>query len=95
MPEDELVQIELTLNRFRKLVTELQKGAIHRNSFEPWEIEILMDLENCPVKRRRRLDILGQYLRAVEHQMESGSAVPMRLSEFLATRTQKQRRSAS
>jgi hypothetical protein len=95
MPENELVQIELTLNRFRKLVTELQRGAIHRNSFEPWEIEILMDLENCSLTRRRRLDILGQYLRAVERQMEGGSAVPMRLSEFLAMRTRTQRRSAT
>ncbi len=95
MPEDELVQIELTLNRFRKLVSELQRGAIHRNNFEPWEIEILMDLEQCCLNRRRRLDILGQYQRAVEQQMEGGSTVPMRLSEFLEMRARKQHRPAT
>jgi hypothetical protein len=60
-----------------------------RNSFQPWEVEILMDLENCHLERRRRLEILRQYQRAVEKQMATGPGPPMKLSEFLAMRARR------
>jgi hypothetical protein len=52
-------------------------------------VEILMDLENCPLDRRRRLDILRQYQRAVERQMQTGPGPPMKLSEFLIMRARR------
>jgi len=86
MAADDLVQLELTLNRFRKLLGEIQFGATTRNNFEPWEIEILLDMETCPMQPRRRVETLRQYQKAVERQLESGSTPPMKLSEFLAMR---------
>jgi len=83
---DELIETELTLNRFRRLIGEVMRGAVARNSFQPWEVEILVDLENCPLKPRRRLEILRQYQRAVERQMVTGPGPPMKLSEFLEMR---------
>ncbi|HEY1342727.1 MAG TPA: hypothetical protein VGF59_34730 [Bryobacteraceae bacterium] len=77
---------ELTLNRFRRLVGELMRGATARTVFQPWELEILLDIERCSVDRKRRLEILRQYQRAVERQMECGPGPPMRLSEFLVER---------
>jgi hypothetical protein len=82
MPED-LVQTELRLNRFNRLVNELIRGAIARNSFQPWEVEILLDIDGCQLDRRRRMDTLRQYQRAVERQLSSGIGYPMKLSEFL------------
>ena len=67
-------------------VAEVMRGAITRNSFLPWEFEILLDMEHCQIERRRRLEILRQYLRAVAKQMERGPGQPMKLSEFLARR---------
>ena len=76
------------LNRFRRLMTELQRGVINRNNFQPWEIDLLLDIENCQLERRRRADIIRQYIRAVERQLENGPGPPMNLSEFLALRAQ-------
>jgi hypothetical protein len=89
MPADELVDVELTLNRFNRLLGEVMRGALARNSFQPWEVEILMDLENCQLERRRRMDILRQYQRAVERQMFEAPGPPMKLSEFLALRARR------
>ena len=74
------------LNRFKRLLGEVMRGVLGRNSYQPWEVEILMDLENCQLDRRRRLDILRQYQRAVDRQMANGSGPPMKLSEFLTLR---------
>jgi hypothetical protein len=89
LPVEESVDLELMLNRFRRLIGEVIRGVLARNSFQPWEVEILMDLENCKLERRRRLDILRQYQRAVERQMSTGPGPPMKLSEFLVLRAQR------
>lgn len=86
MVADDLTQLELMLNRFRRLLNDIIRGATARNTFEPWEIAILLDLEQCPVMPRRRLDILRQYEKAVARQMETGPGPPMKLSEFLQLR---------
>jgi hypothetical protein len=86
MPPEDLSQLEIQLHRFNKLMAEVMRGAITRNSFLPWEFEILLDMEHCQIERRRRLEILRQYLRAVAKQMERGPGPPMKLSEFLVQR---------
>ena len=43
---DELIELELMLNRFNRLIGEVIRGVLARNSFQHWEVEILMDLEN-------------------------------------------------
>ena len=85
MAED-IIALELMLNRFRKLMNEIFRGAIVRSTFEPWEVEILVDLDAVDLEPRRRNEILRQYLRAVEKQMEVGPGPPMKLSEFLQLR---------
>jgi hypothetical protein len=86
---DEIEQRECQLNRFRRLIGELLRGEMNRNSFAPWEIDLLLDFENCELPSRRRLDILRQYQKAVERQMESGPGPPMKLSHFLVLREQR------
>ena len=77
------------LNRFNRLMGEVIRGAIARNTFEPWEIDILLDLDTCRLERRRRWDILRQYQRAIERQLQDGPGPPMKLSEFLEARERK------
>ena len=89
MAVDDVIQVELMLNRFRRLVGELQSGTINRNNFAPWEIEILLDLESCHVTSRRWTETLRQYEKTVERQIEGGAGPPMKLSEYLALRAQK------
>lgn len=86
MPAYDLEDLELMLNRFNRLIAEAMRGDIRRNSFLPWELDILIDMETCRLDRRRRLEILRQYGRAVQRQMEKGPGPPMKLSEFLRLR---------
>ena len=83
---DNLVELELMLNRFNRLMGELMRGAIARNVFQPWEIDLLLDFEGCPLDRRRWREILRQYQKAVERQLDIGPGPPMKLSAFLAMR---------
>jgi len=89
MPPEDLCQLEIQLHRFNKLLAEVMRGPITRNSFQRWEFEILLDLEHCQLERRRRLEILRQYQRAVGKQMEQGPGPPMKLSQFLELRAQR------
>lgn len=86
---DDLVERELMLNRFKRLIGEIMRRDSTRNAFQPWEIEILMDFETCKLEARRRVEILNQYQRAVERQMETGPGPPMKLSQFLVIRAQR------
>jgi len=89
MEADELIEQELMLNRFKRLMGEVIRGAVARNTFQAWEVEILLDLQNCTFERGHKLEILGQYQRAVERQMMYGPGLPMKLSEFLVVRARR------
>jgi hypothetical protein len=83
---DDLVELEIMLGRFNRLMGELARGVITRNNFTPWEVELLLDIQTCKLESRRKSDTMRQYQRAVERQMESGPGPPMKLSEFLTMR---------
>jgi hypothetical protein len=83
---DDLVELEIMLGRFNRLMVELARGVITRNNFMPWEVELLLDLQTCTLEPRRKSEIMRQYQRAVERQMDSGPGPPMKLSEFLTMR---------
>ncbi len=71
------------LNGFNRLIRELIRGKINRNTFQPWEIEFLLDIENCHIKESARENVLHRYQRSVQHQMKRGAVKPLKLSEFL------------
>jgi hypothetical protein len=83
------VQVELMLNQFRRLVRDIQRGLITRNTFQPWQIELLLDIEACHLDWRLRPEILRRYEKAVERQLEMGGGTPMKLSEFLQLRAKR------
>jgi len=89
MSAEEYELRERQLNRFRRLIGELLRGEITRNSFEPWEIDLLIDFEICQLPSRRRQEVLRQYQRAVERQLETGLGPPIKLSHFLVQREQR------
>ncbi len=74
---------EARLTRFRKLIHELELGLTERNTFQPWEVELLLDIHDCELPRARRAALLKRYGKAVERQMENGGLTPMKLSEYL------------
>jgi hypothetical protein len=72
--------------QFCRLIEELIAGNMHRARFRPWEIEILLDIENCPLIGHTGRKILSEYQAAVLAQLATGAGTPMRLSTFLAVR---------
>lgn len=87
---------EAILYRFNKLIQEMLRGEIKRNTFRPWEIELLLDIEACNLKGSNRRETLRRYQRAVQRQMDNGAPGPMTLTEYLANcRNRRKKREAS
>jgi len=74
---------EEMLAQFNRLIRELLRGQINRNTFRPWEVELLLDIESCALRESTRDATLRRYQKAVERQLLRGAARPMKLSEFL------------
>jgi hypothetical protein len=95
MVSDDLVALELMLHRFNRLIGELTRGVTVRNSFQPWEVEILIDIGACALDERSRMETLRQYQKAVERQLETGPGPPMKLSDFLQNRVRRRENARS
>ncbi|HUA59695.1 MAG TPA: hypothetical protein VML19_13130 [Verrucomicrobiae bacterium] len=87
MAADDIVELELMRHRFERLMSDLKRGMRGRNSFQAWEVDLILDLESCQLEKKRRKQLLRQYERAVQRQMDSGPGPPMKLSEYLQRRT--------
>jgi hypothetical protein len=74
---------EVVLTRFNRLIQELIRGTMNRNTFQPWEIEVLLDIEACNLRDAVKKETLRRYQKAVQRAMEKGAAAPIRLSEYL------------
>jgi hypothetical protein len=79
----ETLDSEARLNRFNRLMQELIRGSMNRNTFHPWEIEILLDIEACQIREPVKRETLRRYQKAVQRSMEKGAPTPLRLSEYL------------
>lgn len=75
---------EALLNRFNKLLQELVRGTVSRNTFQPWEIEILLDIEACNLREGVKRETLRRYQKAVQRAMEKGVPAPFLLSEYIS-----------
>ncbi len=74
---------ETTLAHFNRLIREVLRGQMNRNTFQPWEVELLLDIESCNLREASKEGTLRRYQRAVQRQLERGAAAPMMLSDFL------------
>ena len=83
MAYESLPDSETVLARFNRLIQELLRGNMQRNTFRPWEIEILLDIESCNLREVNKRDTLRRYQKAVQRHMEKGARLPLKLSEYL------------
>lgn len=77
---------EYVLTRFNRLMRELEHGAVNRNCFHPWEIELLVDMDSCQLPTRRKRETLRRYQKAFRRRIERGTCEPLKLSEYLLAR---------
>jgi len=80
---DSLPDSDAVLAQFNRLIQELLRGNMNRNTFRPWEIELLLDIETCQLRESSKRDILRRYQKAVQRHMEKGARLPLKLSEYL------------
>lgn len=81
MTETKSDRSELTsLNQF---VHEIISGSVRRHTFTQWELELLLDLQTCRLRKASRQDALKRYVKAVQQQYSQGLSDPLRLSTFL------------
>src|SRR5271154_4274739 len=80
---DSLPDSDAILAQYNRLVQELLRGNMHRNTFRPWEIELLLDIESCNLREASKRETLRRYQKAVQRQMEKGARLPLKLSEYL------------
>jgi hypothetical protein len=69
--------------RFENFLEALLQGTLVRNSFEPWEAKLLMDIDGCVMQRSIKRRRLVRYERAVIRHLEKGGAEPFLFSEYL------------
>src|SRR5271169_381964 len=80
---DSLPDSDAVLAQFNRLIQELLRGNMHRNTFRPWEIELLLDIESCNLREASKRETLKRYQKAVQRHMEKGARLPLKLSEYL------------
>lgn len=81
LPVDELEPI---MTQFNKLITEMLRGRVQRNTFQPWEIELLLDIEGCGLRDSSRRETLKRYQKAANREFERGGRTLLKLSGYLA-----------
>ena len=92
---DSLPDSETVLAQFNRLIQELLRGNMNRNTFRPWEIEILLDIENCQLKDTNKRETLRRYQKAVQRHMDRGARLPLKMSEYLDNQKNKRVATAS
>lgn len=80
---DSMPDSDAVLAQFNRLIQELLRGNMRRNTFRPWEVELLLDIETCNLRESAKRETLKRYQKAVQRQMEKGARLPMKLSEYL------------
>jgi hypothetical protein len=68
---------------FNQLVQELISGTIQRHVFTQWELDLLLDLQTCSIRKCARGDVLRRYLKAVQQHFAEDTSSLLRLSAFV------------
>jgi hypothetical protein len=82
------------LTAFSQFVQDVIGGAVRRHTFSEWELELLLDLQTCAIRKSARADLLRRYLKAVHQDFAAGALAPLRFSSFLERRKQRRRAAA-
>jgi hypothetical protein len=80
---EQLPDSDAVLAQFNRLIQELLRGNMQRNTFRPWEVDLLLDIESCNLRESSKRETLRRYQKAVQRHMEKGARLPLKLSEYL------------
>lgn len=71
------------LGDLNRLVQELLCGGPRRSIFTAWEMDFLLDMETCRIRKTSRQNLLRRYQRAAQKSCTTSGAIPT-LSAFVA-----------
>ena len=79
-------ELERRLEYLDAIIAELAAGEFRRTTFEPWEIEVLLDIQSCQAEDVNKRELLRRYQRAAHRWLELGGRTVLLLSDYLARR---------
>jgi len=85
-------ELENRLARLDELLNELIAGRFERTTFQPWELEVLLDIQTAGAGQPNRVELLRRYRKAAHRWFLRGGRTLLLLSDYLAGR---HRRSAA
>jgi hypothetical protein len=84
MPDPTDVPKSVTRSRLHGLIAELLQGHIRRTYFQPWEVDLLLDIDQYEMPAGLRTRMLRRYERfAAKALVEAEHPVPIRFSDYL------------
>jgi hypothetical protein len=70
------------LTSLSQLVQEVIGGTLRRNTFTECELQLLLDLQACRIRKSTKPDILRRYLKAVQQHLTVDASVTLRFAHF-------------
>jgi hypothetical protein len=83
------------LAQFNNLLQEIVQGGSKRSVYEKWEMDLLLDLGNCRIRKSSRAEVLKRYQRAVQRHFLRGEYLFPAPSTFLAAERARRSRTAA
>ena len=79
-------ELESRLVQLDKLLADMIAGQFRRNTFQPWEVEVLLDIQACNVGESNRKELLKRYQKAAHRWFDRGGRTLLLLSDYVARR---------
>lgn len=70
------------LTSLSQLVQEVIGGTLRRNTFTPSELQLLLDLQSCRIRKSTKPEMLRRYLRAAQQHFTVDGSAPLRFAHF-------------
>lgn len=79
-------ELENRLAHLDELLADLISGRLRRTTFQPWEVEVLLDIHACRMSDSKRKTLLKRYQRAAHRWFYRSGRTLLSFSEYLAKR---------
>jgi hypothetical protein len=79
-------ELERRLAHLDQLVADLSAGQFRRTTFQPWEVELLLDIQACNIGDSNKKELLKRYQRAAHRWFDRGGRTILLLSDYMAKR---------
>lgn len=79
-------ELEIRLAQLDRLLADVMAGEFRRTTFQPWEVEILLDIQACRVDESDAEELLKRYRKAAHRWFDRGGRTLLLFSDYLAKR---------